>query len=255
MILWIIQDGKKTGPLEDYEIREMIREGKVNRDTRVWHEGADGWLSACDLGVLASEFKVLERDDQEVIQIRPAPFRAWPRLGSRVIDYLIYRSILQFFSIACGVNLSNAVNASGWMVIGIVLPVILMEAAMIGSLGFTPGKWLLGLRVETLRGQRLSTAQAFVRSMRVWVLGMGMFLPPMMMIGCCMSLWFGKKKGGMLWDLQSGFQVKGEQLTPKRIVWFWVILVVVISINAFLYTPEILTVIEQALQEKPLQKE
>ena len=52
MILWIIQDGKKSGPLEDYEVREMIREGKVSRDTRVWHEGADGWLSASDLGVL-----------------------------------------------------------------------------------------------------------------------------------------------------------------------------------------------------------
>ena len=42
MILWIIQDGEKRGPLEDYEVREMIREGKVGRDTRVWHEGADG---------------------------------------------------------------------------------------------------------------------------------------------------------------------------------------------------------------------
>jgi uncharacterized RDD family membrane protein YckC len=254
MILWIIQDGKKTGPLEDYEIREMIREGKVNRDTRVWHEGADGWLSACDLGVLASEFKVVERDDQEVIQIRPAPFRAWPRLGSRVIDYLIYRSILHFFSIACGVNLWDPVNSSGWVVIGIVLPVILMEAAMVGSLGFTPGKWLLGLRVETLGGQRLSTAQAFVRSMRVWVLGMGMFLPLMMVMGLCMSLWFGKKKGGMLWDLQSGFQVKGEQLTPKRITWFWVILVVIISINVLPYLSEILAGDEQALQEKLLRK-
>ncbi|MDA7669133.1 hypothetical protein N8582_01660, partial [Akkermansiaceae bacterium] len=110
-------------------------------------------------------------------------------------------------------------------------------------------------KVETLGGQRLSTGQAFVRSMRVWVLGMGMFLPLMMIIGCCMSLWFGKKKGGMLWDLQSGFQVKGEQLTPKRIAWFWVILVAVISINALLYLPEILAVVEQSLQEKPLQKE
>ena len=70
-----------------------------------------------------------------------------------------------------------------------------------------------------------------------------------------MSLWFGKKKGGMLWDLQSGFQVKAEQLTPKRIAWFWVILVAVISINALLYLPEILAVVEQSLQEKPLQKE
>lgn len=254
MILWIIKDGEKSGPLEDYEVREMIREGKVDRDTRVWHEGADGWLSASDLGVLASEFKV-PKEKQEAIQVRPAPFRAWPRLGARMIDYLIYELILHCFSIACGVNLWKGVESSGWVVVGIVLPVILMEAAMVGSLGFTPGKWLLGLRVETLGGQRLSTGQAFVRSMRVWVLGMGMFLPLMMIIGCCMSLWFGKKKGGMLWDLQSGFQVKGEQLTPKRIAWFWVILVAVISINALLYLPEILAVVEQSLQEKPLQKE
>jgi hypothetical protein len=69
-----------------------------------------------------------------------------------------------------------------------------------------------------------------------------------------MSLWFGKKKGGMLWDLQSGFQVKAEQLTPKRIALFWVILVVIISFNALPYLPEILAGNEQALQEKLLQK-
>ena len=254
MILWIIQDGKKLGPLEDYEVREMIREGKVSRDTRVWHEGADGWLSASDLGVLANEF-VAPEEKRELIQIRLTPFRAWPRLGARLIDYLIYESILHSFSILCGVNLWKGGDSSGWVVIGIVLPVILMEAAMVGSLGFTPGKWLLGLRVETLGGQRLSTGQAFVRSMRVWVLGMGMFIPLMMIIGCCMSLWFGKKKGGMLWDLQSGFQVKGEQLTPKRIALFWVVLVVVISFNSLLNLPEILTLLEQGVQEKPLRME
>jgi len=254
MILWIIQDGKKLGPLEDYEVREMIREGKVSRDTRVWHEGADGWLSASDLGVLANEF-VAPEEKREAIQSRLTPFKAWPRLGARLIDYLIYESILHSFSILCGVNLWKGVDSSGWVVIGIVLPVILMEAAMVGSLGFTPGKWLLGLRVETLGGQRLSTGQAFVRSMRVWVLGMGMFIPLMMIIGCCMSLWFGKKKGGMLWDLQSGFQVKGEQLTPKRIALFWVILVVIISFNALLNLPEILTLLEQGVQEKPLRME
>ena len=254
MILWIIQDGKKLGPLEDYEVREMIREGKVSRDTRVWHEGADGWLSASDLGVLANEF-VAPEEKRELIQIRLTPFRAWPRLGARLIDYLIYESILHSFSILCGVNLWKGGDSSGWVVIGIVLPVILMEAAMVGSLGFTPGKWLLGLRVETLGGQRLSTGQAFVRSMRVWVLGMGMFIPLMMIIGCCMSLWFGKKKGGMLWDLQSGFQVKGEQLTRKRIALFWVVLVVVISFNSLLNLPEILTLLEQGVQEKPLRME
>ncbi|MDB4517897.1 DUF4339 domain-containing protein, partial [Akkermansiaceae bacterium] len=113
MILWIIKDGEKSGPLEDYEVREMIREGKVDRDTRVWHEGADGWLSASDLGVLASEFKV-PKEKQEAIQVRPAPFRAWPRLGARMVDYLIYELILHCFSIAYGVNLWKGVESSGW---------------------------------------------------------------------------------------------------------------------------------------------
>ena len=254
MILWIIQDGKKTGPFEDYEVREMIHEAKVNRQTKIWHEGANSWISACDLGVLASEFEKPEEEKREVIQIRPAPFRAWPRLGARVIDFMIYRSILHFLSIAFDVNLMGGVDSSGWLVVGIVLPVILMEAAMVGSLGFTPGKWLLGLRVETVEGQGLSIGQAFVRSMRVWVLGMGMFLPLMMIIGFCMSLWFGKKKGGMLWDLQSGFQVKGGQLTPKQIVFFWVILTLIIVANILPYFSEVLAGDEQALRDKMLRK-
>lgn len=254
MVLWIIQDGEKTGPFEDYEVREMIREGKVNKATRVWHEGAGGWLPASELGILAGEFEKPEESAPEVIEVRLAPFRAWPRLGARVMDYMIYRSILHFLSVGFDVNLMGGVDSSGWLVIGTILPVILMEAAMVSSIGCTPGKWLLGMRVETVLRQGLSTGQAFVRSMRVWVLGMGMFLPLMMLIGLCMSLWFGRKKGGMLWDLQSGFQVTGGELTNKRIAWFWGILVLLIVANMIPYLPEILAQDEQGLQEKLLRR-
>lgn len=254
MILWIVQEGKKTGPFEDYEVREMIREGKVKEDTGVWHEGAEGWVSASQLGVLTGEFERPQETAPEVVEIRLAPFRAWSRLGARVIDFMIYRSILHLLSIIFDVNLMGDENSSGWLVVGILLPVILVEAAMVGSVGFSPGKWLFGMRVETVLGQRLSMGQAFVRSMRVWVLGMGMFLPLMMVIGLGMSLWFGRKKGGMLWDLQSGFQVIGGEMTRKRAIWFWVIVSILIAANILPYLPEIIAGDEQALQEKLLRR-
>ncbi len=253
MILWVIQNGEKTGPFEDYEVREMIREGKLDEESRVWHEGAGGWLAASELGVLAGEFERPNKAKPKAIEIHLAPFRAWPRLGARVIDYMIYRSILHLLSLGFGVNLMGSADSSGWLVIGIVLPVIIMEAALVSSVGFTPGKWLLGMRVETLLGERLSTGQAFLRSMRVWVLGMGMFLPLMMLIGFCLSLWFGRKKGGMLWDLQSGFHVTGGKLDRKKIVWFWVLIVCLVCANILPYLPEILAGDEQGLEKKLFQ--
>lgn len=253
MILWIIKDGQKTGPFEDYEVREMIREGKVKRDTRVWHEAAEEWLLASDVGVLASELREPAKEPGP-IEVSLAPFRGWPRLGARVIDFMIYGTILDLLSVALGVNLMGDADSSGWYVIGIILPVIIMEAAMVGSIGYTPGKWILGMRVETVLGQKLSILQAFVRSTRVWVLGVGMFVPPMMIIGCSMSLWFGKKKGRMLWDLQGGFHVVGGQITKKRIVLFWAILFLIMTINISPYFPEILAGDEQGLQEKLLRK-
>jgi|GEM_PF-2542122 len=36
MKFWIHRNGEKQGPIEDYEVRAMIREGEVERDTLVW---------------------------------------------------------------------------------------------------------------------------------------------------------------------------------------------------------------------------
>ena len=49
MQYWLIEDGEKKGPLEDYEVRDMIRKGKVTGESKIWHEGADGWVSASEV--------------------------------------------------------------------------------------------------------------------------------------------------------------------------------------------------------------
>ena len=248
MIFWIIKDGEKCGPFEDYELREMIREGEVNEETRVWHEGADGWVPAPEIAVLAGEF------EKKVVLPPPipleiSPFRPWLRLGARFFDYMLYTALLNGIFVLMGVSLVRQ-DPSGWLIVAILVPAILMEGALVSSWGFTPGKWLLGLRVETLLKQRLTTGRALIRSMRVWILGMGMTEPILMFFGHCWSLWFGLKKGSLLWDLQSGFQVSSEKVSTKRLVIFWILLILIFGLKAALILPEVWPEIEEEMRRQ-----
>ena len=61
----MVEDGESSGPFEDYEIRELIRSGKVTAESKIWHEGADGWIEAREVRVLEHEF--------EKRQVEPPP--------------------------------------------------------------------------------------------------------------------------------------------------------------------------------------
>jgi len=149
-----------------------------------------------------------------------------------------------------GVTLGGQQNSAGWLIVAMLVPAILMEGALVSSFGFTPGKWLLGLRVETRRRERLTTGQALIRSMRVWILGMGMMEPILMFLGHSLSLWFGLKKGALLWDLQSGFQVSNLSLTTKKVVIYWVLLIVICGAKIALVLPEVWPQVEEEMRRQ-----
>lgn len=242
MILWIIQKGEKVGPFEDYQLREMIREGEVERETRVWHEGAEGWLPAHEVSVLKGEFVKKEVLPPPLpVEVAMPPFHAWRRLGARVFDYFLYQLI--FVSVLRGAGFDVIPDSesppSVWFILGMLAPAILMEAALVSSIGFTPGKWLMSLRVETHLGARLSTSFALIRTMRVWVLGMGMMQPFLLLLGHGVTLWFGLKKGAPLWDLHSKFRVPAAELNNGRVILYWGLLTAVIACFFVVMWPEI----------------
>ncbi len=262
MLLWIIKDGEKAGPFEDYRIREMIREGQIIAETGIWHEGAEGWLPASEVQILKGEFtKADARRDAEAVSeleesltppplaLAQPPFLAWRRLGARVFDYFLYQLILVSFLRLGGFAMipDPASQGSGWLIIGVLIPVILMEAALLSSLGFTPGKWLMSLRVENHLGGKLSTQFALIRSMRVWVLGMGMMHPILMLLGHSVTLWFGLKRGAPLWDLHSGFRVPGSELAASRVLLYYVLLVVVVAAIMQVMWPELGPMVEEEM--------
>lgn len=250
MTFWIIRDGDKTGPFEDYEVREMIRSGKVGSDSRVWFDGAEGWEKASEVELLKGEFTRKSPEPPPLPKPRE-PFRPWRRFGARFYDSFLYSLILAAVARLSGVSLIPEPGSvpSVWFIIGTILPAILIEAALVSSVGMTPGKWLLRMRVETLKGGMLTTGQAFVRSMRVWILGMGMRQPILMALGHILSLWFGLKRGVLLWDLQSGFEVSSAELSNRWLYAYGGSLLAMFAASLWLVWPEVGPAWEEILEE------
>ena len=137
----------------------------------------------------------------------------------------------------------------------IMLPFVIMEGTLIGAFGHTPGKWLMSLKVSRPDGGNLSTGASVIRSLRVWVLGMGMSHPILLPIGHIIALWMGRKKGAPLWDLPMGFRVEGTKLIPGRMVTFFVLFVVIFVANVALRWSQFEPIIREAYEEAQRQQQ
>ena len=253
MQFWLIEDGEKSGPFEDYEIREMIRKGEISASRKIWHEGAEGWIPACEVRVLESEFEKLQVEPPPVpeeLKVRP-PFLYWRRFGARWFDYMLYHLILFAIFRAGGLSILADPEAEPSMgrVFLMMLPLVIMEGALIGALGHTPGKWLMSLRVTRPDGGLLSTGASVIRSLRVWVLGMGMGHPILLPIGHLVALWMGRKKGAPLWDFPLGHLVDGEKPSPKKILAFFLLSGAIFVAISILLWPETKPMHEEIMRQ------
>ena len=43
MEIWIIKDGERSGPYQDFEVRRRINAGEWDESTPAWHEGMKEW--------------------------------------------------------------------------------------------------------------------------------------------------------------------------------------------------------------------
>ncbi|MDB4408661.1 RDD family protein [Akkermansiaceae bacterium] len=257
MDFWIIEDGEKRGPLPDYTLREMIRDGKVTSETKVWHEGASSWVSAQEVGILAREF---ELKSEPVILPPPLPNLPvppkaeilWRRLGARWLDFSL--AILFFIALLrlTGFSLNSESDevTSGWLLLAQFVPALILEGILIHLYGQTPGKYLMALSVESKERGRLKLGASVMRSMRVWVLGLGMGVIPLLgILGHGLALWMIRKKGAALWDLVPGHQVKGASLTPLKIVMFFLFFICIWGALIWVMWPYIEPEWEKAMKE------
>ena len=93
-----------------------------------------------------------------------------------------------------------------------------LEGVLLHVLGTTPGKALFGIRVRQEDGSRLQPLKSVGRSFYVYLLGVGLYQVPFILIGMVFSFFRLMSTGDCLWDQHLGNKVEYAKLGGVRIM-------------------------------------
>lgn len=210
MEIWLIQNGKKTGPFNDYEIRGRISERQLEADDFAWHEGLPDWVKLREIELFRNEFEAAKRivppplpahfptgggSSESEIKSRYLLRRFW----ARWLDLMAYLAAWWLLMYVAGGDI-KAIILNLWAQLLLFVPWFIAESWLLHKFGTTPGKWLLGIRVVNEDGSNLSLKAAIKRSTFVWIAGLGFgfgFLPVICQL---MSFFTTRNTGKPLWD-------------------------------------------------------
>lgn len=93
-----------------------------------------------------------------------------------------------------------------------------LEAVLLHLVGTSPGKALFGIRVTDAEGGRVPLLRSLGRAFAVYVVGVGFYQFPFILIGMVFSFFRLTAVGTSLWDQHFGTRVEHARLGPVRIV-------------------------------------
>lgn len=261
MDVWIIQNGEKTGPFHDFEIRRRIGAGELAADTPAWHEGLPQWIPLGETALFAREFEAPPHEPEPAVEpaaageemVPPAPGQPHlvRRFWARWFDLYLFSGVWWFAIWAAGRDIGATLNHP-WIMLLQYVPWFVLETLLIHYFGRTPGKWLLGLRVCNDDGSPLGLAEATRRSVRVLFIGLGFGWFPLTLI-CQLMAWFTTRRiGRPLWDHAGGHRVTAGPLHPLRIAAYVIILFIALQLQALVVVPYLM---EEAAKTSPPLKE
>ena len=162
-----------------------------------------GGLSDHRPGVDASQ-PLVHPDGEDDGQVHP-----WARFYARSIDYMLFYVLLdlawpewRFHLLTTSVLLFSIVVLFAW-----TLP----EALLLSVLGTTPGKWVLGLRVERKDGGALRIGEAWMRAVSVWLRGQGAGIPIVSLFTLGKAYSVLNSEGESSWDRDLGTAVRAKR--------------------------------------------
>lgn len=222
MDFWIIQRGEKAGPFNDYEIRDRIESGELGPETRVWYEGADGWIRIPEVEIFRTEFERVEElsvSSSVAPPPLPNPPRPFLRFMARWFDFFLYTLLIFGVMRVLGFDIAAALMSPMFVTLHL-MPWVVLEAIAVHLWKTTPGKWLMGFRVQGPDGEVMGLSASVLRAFRVFVLGMGMNLSFLVLIAHGFGIWFLLRFGVAPWDRMGGSEARHIGLTPPRIAAF-----------------------------------
>lgn len=268
MNIYWIQDHEKKGPLPEVEVISLLEAGLIPENARAWHAGCAEWMRIHDLPALKEMLPAGKGDeerrhggkempeDEAAVPVAadglpeeeetaaeegaplvvPYPYvRFLGRMADVMIFMTLYLAVLRIGGLAFS---PDFLPGSYEALLYLCLPMVLVETALLGTLGATPGKAMLGVSVRDYRGKRLSFSTAFRRSLFVMVLGLGCFAPSLMLLALFFSWWWVRRFGFTPWDRKLGTtDVLNAPLTLRKVVMTLVLIILCLQIMYVLLIP------------------
>ncbi len=228
MEIWLIINGKRSGPYPDYEIRSRIEHGQMTSEEMVWHEGLPEWTPVGELELFRNSLEQQEQVPEVVppplpkaymersASAKPSPYLA-RRFWARWMDLTFYSGLWWLGMYLGGRDISAALDNTS-LVFSMFLPWFAIEAWLIHRIGTTPGKWLMGLKVSNEDGSPLVLKQSIWRGLRVLIVGVGFGWLPLALLCQTMSWFTTRHLGKPIWDYMGNHKVEAGLLSPFRIV-------------------------------------
>jgi uncharacterized RDD family membrane protein YckC len=251
MDIWIIQNGEKTGPIHDFDVRKKIEHGELPATTPAWHDGLPAWKPLI-------EISLFEREFDRPIEVRDAPraFPAedpgrpvppplpdapvlWRRFWARWFDLYLFAGVWWVGMWFAGRDIEGLLT-NPWVMLFQYVPWFVLESLLLQHFATTPGKWLLGLKVVNDDGSLLSLASAIRRSARVLFIGLGFGWGPLSLVCQILAYFNAKYLGRPLWDHSGGHRVVVAPLKPLRIAACVLMFFVALQLQMIVVAPYVL---------------
>lgn len=163
----------------------------------------------------------------------------WARFFARMIDYAIFGYIVStlldyILAYTMSVNSDTRYFSTVLSYISSILSVFLwifVESYLLTYVGFTPGKFLLNIKLILENNEKFSINKAFKRSILVWIRGMAFGLPLIELFTMAAQYIAVNKNNETSWDNELSITCVCDQ---KRLIHFIIILSVII-ISAISY--------------------
>ncbi len=140
----------------------------------------------------------------------PQVNRPWRRYFARIFDMLLYALIWWvFLAFVLHVNLANRTTVGEWLdaCVGFVL-MLFIEPLILHIFATTPGKAILGLRLESADGGRLSYGEGLARTWGVIGSGFGYNIPIYYLVRLWKSYKMCKAGDQLPWDESTSYTMK-----------------------------------------------
>ena len=136
----------------------------------------------------------------------PMVFSPWKRFFARTFDEFLWSLLLVVLFCLFGVNPAKVPDIANTILM--VLVALALEPALIALAGTTPGKALLGMRLGSPAGGKLTMAEAYSRHFLMLWEGVGFYIPIWSWIQMYRSLKRGQNEEPQPWDAEVAYYEK-----------------------------------------------